>query len=118
MSSPTFESQVLTHLDTINGRLDTINGRLDTIDGSLKDIELKVSGVNGDPHNRGISGALANMATEVDAIDKKQRRVTDDIRRVQGEQKKQKAWNKGAAAGAGANAVGVAAVLAKLSGAF
>ena len=99
-----FEAEVLAHLDTINERLNTI-------DGSLKDIELKVSGVNGDPHNRGIFGALTEVTDEVDAIKKRQVRVTD-------EQTRQKAWLKGAAYGAGfAGATSVASLL-KLSGAF
>ena len=106
-----FEAEVLTHLDTINERLNTI-------DGSLKDIELKVSGVNGDPHNRGIYGALTVVTKEVEAINERQREFTEDIDGVEEEQTRQKAWNKGAAAGAGINAVGVVAVLMKLSGTF
>ena len=102
-----FEAEVLAHLDTINGRLNTI-------DGSLKDIELKGSGVNGDPHNRGIVGALNGVTTEVEAIKEKHLLITDDIGRVEKEQTRQKAWNKGAASAAGINAVGIAVVFVKL----
>ena len=58
------------------------------------------------------------VTKKVDAIKERQSEVADDIDDVKDEQTRQKAWNKGAAAGAGINAVGVVAVLAKLSGAF
>ncbi len=96
----TFESKVLTQLDAINKR--------------LSKIETRVSGDEDDPFNRGIYGALATVEGEVKAINKQQRRFTDDIVYVKEEQAKQKAWNKGAASAAGVNAVGVAAVLVKL----
>ena len=102
-----FAAEVLAHLDTINGRLNTI-------DGSLKDIELKVSGVNGDPHNRGIVGALTEVTDEVDAIKERQREFADDIDGVEAEQTRQKAWLRGATTFAGLSAGGVAGVLAKL----
>ena len=106
-----FEAEVLAHLDTINGRLNTI-------DGSLKDIELKVSGVNGDPHNRGIFGALNGVTTEVEAINERQRRVTDDIVIVKAEQTRQKAWLRGATSAATVSAGGIGVVLAKVFGAL
>ena len=100
----TFETKVLTQLDAINKRLSLI--------------ELKVSGAEDDPHNRGIFGALTEVTEEVDAIDVEQRRITDDIIFVKKEQAKQKAWSKGAASASAVNAAGVVAVLAKLNGAF
>ena len=93
MTSPTFETQVLTQLDDITERLGSI--------------ELKVSGSNGDPNNQGIFGALATMDAEVDVIN-------TDITGVKAEQTRQKAWLKGAAASAGLSAAGVSVVLAKV----
>ena len=111
MTNTTFETKVLTQLDDINGRLDAIDGRLDKI-------EFRVSGAEDDPHNRGIYGALTVVTGDVEAIKKRHRELTKDIGGVEEEQTRQKAWNKGAAAGAGINAVGVVAVLMKLSGTF
>ena len=104
MTNTTFETKVLTQLDDINGRLDRLNRR--------------ILGDEDDPINRGIYGALTVVTGDVEAIKKRQREFTEDIDGVEEEQTRQKAWNKGAAAGAGINAVGVVAVLMKLSGTF
>ena len=104
----TFEAEVLAHLDDINKRLSSI--------------ELKVSGAEDDPHNRGIFGALTEIKEhrreDLNTINVEQRRITDDIIFVKKEQAKQKAWSKGAASASAVNAAGVVAVLAKLNGAF
>ena len=115
MTNTTFETKVLAQLDDIDGR--------------LEDIELSIAGVDGDPNNRGIHGALTvvtekvdaikkHQREDVDAINERQREAADDIDDVKDEQTKQKALLLGAAYGAGfAGATSVASLL-KLSGAF
>lgn len=99
-----FETEVLGHFKTINTRLTAI--------------ELRVSGAVDDPMNRGIYGALTVVSEEVDAINIRQRRVTDDIILVKQQQTRQKAWLRGAAAGATFAGVTSVASLVKLLGAF
>ena len=97
---------------------DTVLTKLDTIDDKLREIDLKVSGVDGDPNNRGIYGALTDVVEEVEAINERHQSVTSDISEVQDEQTRQKAWILGATSAATVSAGGIGVVLAKVFGAI
>ena len=80
-----FEARVLTQLDAIQERVETI--------------ELRVSGSAGDPNNQGVLGKLKAVDDEIEDVNERQRRITDDVVSVKAEQDRQKAWLKGMAFG-------------------